>query len=60
MNYEVKVVDEFKKDVKKLFKKYKSIKTDILELIDMLEEDYSVGIHLGSVTNICRGLKAPR
>ena len=48
MNYEVKVVDEFKKDVKKLFKKYKSIKTDILELIDMLEEDYSVGIHLGS------------
>lgn len=48
MNYEVNVVDEFKKDVKKLFKKYKSIKGDILELIEVLEEDYSVGIHLGS------------
>ena len=29
-------------------KKYKSIKGDILELIEVLEEDYSVGIHLGS------------
>ncbi|CAA6800694.1 MAG: Toxin-antitoxin system, toxin component, RelE family [uncultured Sulfurovum sp.] len=48
MSYEVNVVDEFKKDVKKLFKKYKSIKGDILELIEVLEEDYSVGIHLGN------------
>jgi len=48
MSYEVHVVDEFKKDIKKLFKKYKSIKGDILELIEVLEEDYSVGIHLGS------------
>jgi len=48
MSYEVRVVDEFKKDVKKLFKKYRSIKTDILELIEKLEEDYSIGIDLGS------------
>jgi len=48
MSYEVRVVDEFKKDVKKLFKKYRSIKTDILELIERLEEDYTIGIDLGS------------
>jgi len=48
MNYEVRVVNEFKKDVKKLLKKYRSIKTDILELIEKLEEDYTIGIDLGS------------
>ncbi len=48
MNYDVNVVDEFKRDTKKLFKKYKSIKSDILELIEKLEEDYQIGIHLGS------------
>jgi len=48
MNYEVRVVDAFKKDVKKLFKKYRSIKTDILDLIEKLEEDYTIGIDLGS------------
>jgi len=48
MSYDVNVVDEFKRDTKKLFKKYKSIKSDILELIEKLEEDYQIGIHLGS------------
>ena len=48
MSYDVNVVDEFKRDTKKLFKKYKSIKGDILELIVKLEEDYQIGIHLGS------------
>jgi len=48
MSYEVRVVDEFKKDVKKLLKKYRSIKTDILNLIEKLEEDYNIGINLGS------------
>ena len=48
MSYEVRVVNEFKKDVKKLFKKYRSIKTDILDLIEKLEEDYNIGIDLGS------------
>ncbi len=47
MSYEIIAVDEFQKDIKKLFKKYKSIKGDILELIDKLEEDYSIGIDLG-------------
>ena len=48
MSYEIRVVDEFKKDVKKLFKKYRSIKSDILELIERLEKDYTIGIDLGS------------
>lgn len=48
MSYEVNVVDEFQKNVKKLFKKYKSIRTDVLDLIETLEEDYNVGIHLGN------------
>jgi len=48
MSYDVNVVDEFKRDTKKLFKKYKSIKSDILELIEKLEEDYNIGIHLGN------------
>ncbi|CAA6803350.1 MAG: RelE toxin of RelE / RelB toxin-antitoxin system [uncultured Sulfurovum sp.] len=48
MRYEVKVVDTFKRDTKKLFKKYKSIKSDILELVEKLELDYKIGIHLGN------------
>ena len=48
MNYDVIVVDEFKKDVKKLFKKYRSIKKDILELVEKLEEEYNIGINLGN------------
>jgi len=48
MSYEVRVVDAFKKDVKKLFKKYRSIKEDIFELIEKLEEDYTIGIDLGN------------
>ena len=48
MSYEIRVVDEFKRDVKKLFKKYRSIKSDILELIKRLEKDYTIGIDLGS------------
>ena len=48
MSYEVKVVNSFKKDVKKLFKKYRSIKSDILKLVERLEKDYTIGIDLGS------------
>ncbi len=47
MSYEVIAVNEFQKDVKKLYKKYKSIKSDLLELISKLEEDYDIGIDLG-------------
>ena len=47
MSYEVIAVDEFQKDVKQLFKKYKSIKSDILELIETLERNYDIGTSLG-------------
>ena len=48
MSYEIRVVDEFQKDVKKLYKKYRSIKKDIFDLIEKLEKDYSIGIDLGN------------
>jgi len=48
MPYEVRVVDTFQKDLKKLYKKYRSIKTDIFELIERLEQDYTIGIDLGN------------
>lgn len=47
MSYEVIAIDEFQKDVKKLYKKYKHIKNDILELIEKLENDFDIGINLG-------------
>ena len=48
MNYEVIALDEFQRDVKKLYKKYRHIKSDVLELIVKLEVDYGIGIHLGN------------
>ncbi|CAA6804816.1 MAG: RelE toxin of RelE / RelB toxin-antitoxin system [uncultured Campylobacterales bacterium] len=48
MSYEVLVVDEFKRNVKKLFKKYKFIKQDLLPLVSSLEKDAFIGTHLGS------------
>lgn len=47
MSYEVIAIDEFQKDVKKLYKKYKHIKSDILELINNLEHNSDIGINLG-------------
>ena len=39
MNYNVLALDEFKKNAKKLSKRYKKIKLDILELVNQLESD---------------------
>jgi len=47
MNYKVKILETAKKDVKKLYKKYKSIKQDLLRLIEILEVNPKKGIHLG-------------
>ncbi len=47
MNYEIIAIDEFQKDVKKLYKKYKHVKNDILELIEKLEANFNIGIKLG-------------
>jgi mRNA-degrading endonuclease RelE of RelBE toxin-antitoxin system len=48
MNYEVILSEDFKKYFSKLFKKYPSLKSDLLKLIRKLEEDYQIGIPLGS------------
>jgi hypothetical protein len=47
MNYNVIPTPDFKKFFKKLYKKYPSLKNDLAELIEKLEEDYSIGIALG-------------
>ena len=48
MNYEVLATTSFKRDFKNLLKKYKSLKTDILKLIDSLEKDPAQGTSLGN------------
>ena len=47
MNYKVKILETAKKDVKKLIKKYKSLKKDLLQLIEVLEINPNKGIKLG-------------
>jgi len=46
MSYNVLVLDEFKKNTKKLAKKYKKIKIDIVTLVTRLEKDPYEGVHL--------------
>jgi mRNA-degrading endonuclease RelE of RelBE toxin-antitoxin system len=46
MNYNVFALDEFKKNAKKLSKRYKKIKLDISELVNQLESDPYMGTHL--------------
>ncbi len=48
MNYEVILTPDFKKFFKRLFKKYPSLKDDLLKLIQDLENDYKIGTPLGS------------
>ncbi len=47
MNYSVYPTPEFKKLLKKLYKKYPSIKADLQDLINTLKETPDTGIHLG-------------
>lgn len=57
MNYNVFALDEFKKNTKKLSKKYKNIKLDILELVNQLESDpHNIGVHL---FNNCYKIRIP-
>jgi mRNA-degrading endonuclease RelE of RelBE toxin-antitoxin system len=48
MNCSVIPTPDFKKFFKKLYKKYPSLKNDLAELIEKLEEDYTIGISLGN------------
>ncbi len=47
MNYVVITANSFKKDAKKLLKKYPSLADEIEELINILEENPTVGTPLG-------------
>lgn len=48
MSYSVLTTSDFKKDSKRLIKKYKSLKSEILDLIISLEQDPKQGISLGN------------
>lgn len=43
MTYEVKTLPEFDKELKKLVKKYPSLKSDVLELAESLATDPTQG-----------------
>ncbi|WP_024790794.1 MULTISPECIES: type II toxin-antitoxin system RelE family toxin [unclassified Lebetimonas] len=47
MKYEVRILETAKKDIKKLTKKYKNIKEDLKELLNILEKNPKNGIELG-------------
>ena len=47
MNYNVILTPDFIKFFKKLFKKYPSLKNDVAQLIEKLEDDYQIGTLLG-------------
>lgn len=48
MNYEIKTIASFEKEFKRLYKKYPSLKSDLLILISELEKNPSKGIPLGN------------
>jgi len=48
MSYNVDTTPNFEKEAKKLYKKYKSLKSEILVLIDELSENPTKGIDLGN------------
>jgi hypothetical protein len=47
MKFKIVPTLDFQKDFKKLFKKYKSLKKDILDLSKLIEENPSLGTPLG-------------
>ncbi|GAA4214303.1 hypothetical protein GCM10022289_47720 [Pedobacter jeongneungensis] len=47
MSFKVKTVPNFEREVKKIFKKHRCIKSDLLKLINDLEINPELGIHLG-------------
>ena len=47
MSYSVKTTPDFDREVKRLAKKHKGIKSDIAKLIDDLEKDPTIGTELG-------------
>jgi mRNA-degrading endonuclease RelE of RelBE toxin-antitoxin system len=47
MNYKIVPTKDFQKDFKKLFKNFKSLKLDILNLAKLIRENPSMGTALG-------------
>lgn len=47
MNFKVKTVPNFEREAKKIAKKHRSIKSDLLKLINDLEINPEMGAHLG-------------
>lgn len=48
MNYKVKAIPKFEKELKRLAKKHRSLKTEYLKLIKGLEEKPQQGTSLGA------------
>jgi len=48
MSYQIEISDNFKKEAKKLFKKYPSLYSEIAQLIEELKENPRMGTHLGA------------
>jgi len=48
MSYKVELTDNFKKEAKRLTKKYKSLKNEIIDLVNELEENPTIGTHIGN------------
>lgn len=48
MSFEIIATSRFKRDIKKLLKKYISLKREFGELLDSLEENPKLGVHLGN------------
>ena len=48
MSYQIEISDNFKKEAKKLCKKYPSLYSEIAQLIEELKENPRMGTHLGA------------
>jgi mRNA-degrading endonuclease RelE of RelBE toxin-antitoxin system len=48
MSYNVELSENFKKEAKKLSKKYPSLKTELTRLFTELQENPTIGIPLGN------------
>lgn len=48
MSYSIELTDNFKKEAKKLAKKYPSLKTELVELFGILTDNPTLGTPLGN------------
>lgn len=48
MSYNIVPIDNFKKEAKRLIKKYSSLKSELIELNNQLEENPTIGTPLGN------------